>query len=194
MRAGACFGVHFGRWSDNGSQSERCHLLTYAPQQSAAHCSTSGAFEGGYRFATPLIGITPYAAVQVISLDLPAYAERSLVGGGPFALNYAGETTTDTRTELGLRTDKSLAMADGVLTLRGRLAWALQSRPRGECDLPVAAGHKLCRERRAAGSRFRARQRQRRAEVAERLLARRNIRRRVFRQRHQLRRQGRRQI
>ncbi|TAI64644.1 hypothetical protein CWO89_17760 [Bradyrhizobium sp. Leo170] len=129
VRAGACFGVHFGRWSDNGSQSERWHLLTYAPQQSAAHCSTSGAFEGGYRFATPLIGITPYAAVQVISLDLPAYAERSLVGAGLFALNYGAQTTTDTRTELGLRTDKSFAMEDGVLTLRGRLAWAHDYNP-----------------------------------------------------------------
>ena len=41
-----------------------------------------------------------------------------------FALNYAAQTTTATRTELGLRTDKSFAMQDGVLTLRGRAAWA----------------------------------------------------------------------
>ena len=31
---------------------------------------------------------------------------------------------TDPRSELGFRTDKSYAMPDGVLTLRGRLAWA----------------------------------------------------------------------
>ncbi len=43
-------------------------------------------------------------------------------GGGLFALNYAAQTTTDTRTELGLRSDKSFAMTDGVLTLRGRAA------------------------------------------------------------------------
>jgi len=29
---------------------------------------------GGYRFATPVIGITPYAAAQVISFRLPDYA------------------------------------------------------------------------------------------------------------------------
>ena len=38
----------------------------------------SGRFEGGYRFATPMIGITPYAAAQVISFNLPAYAEQTL--------------------------------------------------------------------------------------------------------------------
>jgi len=84
----------------------------------------SGRFEGGYRFATPFMGITPYAAAQVISFNLPNYSEASQTGGGLFALNYAAETVTDTRTELGLRGDKSFAMPDGVLTLRGRAAWA----------------------------------------------------------------------
>jgi uncharacterized protein with beta-barrel porin domain len=86
--------------------------------------SFSGRFEGGYRFVTPLAGITPYGAVQVIDFNLPSYAEQSLTGGGLFALNYAAQTTTDTRTELGFRDDKSYAMQDGMLTLRGRAAWA----------------------------------------------------------------------
>jgi uncharacterized protein with beta-barrel porin domain len=34
------------------------------------------------------------------------------------------EARFDPRSELGFRTDKSFAMPDGVLTLRGRLAWA----------------------------------------------------------------------
>jgi uncharacterized protein with beta-barrel porin domain len=89
----------------------------------------SARFEGGYRFATPMIGITPYAAAQVISFNLPAYAEQSLLGGGLFALNYAAQTTTATRTELGLRGDKSFAMQDAVLTLRGRAAWAHDYNP-----------------------------------------------------------------
>lgn len=84
----------------------------------------SGRFEGGYRFATPLAGITPYVAAQVISFNLPAYAEQVLGGAGVFALNYAAQTTTATRTELGLRTDKSYAVQDGIFTLRGRAAWA----------------------------------------------------------------------
>jgi uncharacterized protein with beta-barrel porin domain len=84
----------------------------------------SGRFEGGYRFATPLAGITPYVAAQAISFNLPAYAEQVLGGAGVFALNYAAQTTTATRTELGLRTDKSFAVQDGIFTLRGRAAWA----------------------------------------------------------------------
>lgn len=31
---------------------------------------------------------------------------------------------TDARSELGVRTDKSFAMSNGVLSLRGRLTWA----------------------------------------------------------------------
>lgn len=89
----------------------------------------SARFEGGYRFTTPMIGITPYAAAQVTSFNLPNYSEVSLNGGGLFALNYASQSLTDTRSELGLRTDKSYAMQNGVLTLRGRAAWAHDYNP-----------------------------------------------------------------
>lgn len=89
----------------------------------------SARFEGGYRFTTPLIGITPYAAAQVTDFNLPSYSEVSLNGGGLFALNYASQSLTDTRSELGLRTDKSYAMQNGVLTLRGRAAWAHDYNP-----------------------------------------------------------------
>ncbi|WP_249164326.1 autotransporter domain-containing protein [Bradyrhizobium jicamae] len=86
--------------------------------------SFSARFEGGYRFATPLVGLAPYWAVQVVSFRLPSYAETAVIGTPLFALNYAGQTTTATRTELGLRTDKSYALQDAMLTLRGRAAWA----------------------------------------------------------------------
>ncbi|MBR1259898.1 autotransporter domain-containing protein [Bradyrhizobium sp. U87765 SZCCT0134] len=87
----------------------------------------SGRAETGYRLVAPWvggIGVTPYAAVQVTAFDLPAYAERAVAGTSAFALNYAGKSITDTRTELGLRTDKSFAVQDGILTLRSRFAWA----------------------------------------------------------------------
>lgn len=89
----------------------------------------SARFEGGYRVTTPLIGITPYAAAQVTNFNLPNYSEVSLNGGGLFALNYASQSVTDTRSELGLRTDKSYAMQNGVLTVRGRAAWAHDCNP-----------------------------------------------------------------
>ena len=70
------------------------------------------------------IGITPYAAAQFVTFDLPAYAESALSGASTFALAYNAKDVTDTRSELGIRTDKSCAMTDGILTLLGRLAWA----------------------------------------------------------------------
>ncbi|MGN1285570.1 MAG: autotransporter domain-containing protein [Bradyrhizobium sp.] len=92
----------------------------------------SGRLEGGYRFVAPWIGgigITPYAAGQFTSFELPAYAERVISGLPTFALSYAGKSVTDPRSELGLRTDKSFAVQDGMLTLRTRLAWAHDYNP-----------------------------------------------------------------
>jgi uncharacterized protein with beta-barrel porin domain len=87
----------------------------------------SGRAEGGYRFATPWIGgigLTPYAAGQFVAFDLPGYAEQAIAGVNTFALSYASKSATDTRSELGIRTDKSFAMQNGIFTLRGRAAWA----------------------------------------------------------------------
>jgi len=84
----------------------------------------SGRLEGGYRFATPWVGLAPYAAAQFTTFDLPAYAEQVLAGAGTFALNYAAKDVTDARSELGVRTDRSFALPNAILTLRGRLAWA----------------------------------------------------------------------
>lgn len=81
--------------------------------------------EGGYRFAVPLgVGLTPYAAAQSTTFDLPAYSEQALSGSNAFALAYAAKTYTDVRSELGLRTDKAFAQPDGTILLQGRLAWA----------------------------------------------------------------------
>jgi T5SS/PEP-CTERM-associated repeat protein len=92
----------------------------------------SGRVEGGYRLVAPVmggIGITPYAAGQFTSFDLPAYAEQAVTGANTFALAYGSRSVTDTRSELGLRSDKSYAMLDGILTLRGRVAWAHDFNP-----------------------------------------------------------------
>jgi uncharacterized protein with beta-barrel porin domain len=92
----------------------------------------SGRLEGGYRFIAPWvggIGLTPYGAAQFTTFDLPAYTEQVISGTDAFALNYASKSVTDTRGELGLRGDKALALRDGVMTLRGRLAWAHDFNP-----------------------------------------------------------------
>ncbi|WP_247510281.1 autotransporter outer membrane beta-barrel domain-containing protein [Bradyrhizobium sp. 157] len=84
----------------------------------------SGRVEGGYRFVTPWTGITPYAAGQFTTFDLPAYGEQALSGTNTFALGYGAKSVTASRSELGVRTDKSWAMTDAIFTLRGRFAWA----------------------------------------------------------------------
>ncbi|MDO9381245.1 MAG: autotransporter domain-containing protein [Hyphomicrobiaceae bacterium] len=84
----------------------------------------SGRGEVGYRVATPLIAVTPYAAGQFTTFELPAYAEQVITGTNTFALAYAAKTVTAARSELGLRSDKSWAMPESVFTLRGRVAWA----------------------------------------------------------------------
>ncbi|WFU81055.1 autotransporter domain-containing protein [Bradyrhizobium sp. CIAT3101] len=89
----------------------------------------SSRIEGGYRQATPWIGLTPYAALQATMFSLPSYSEFAVVGNNTFALNYAAKDVTSTRTELGLRADRSFAAAGGVLTLRGRAAWAHDFNP-----------------------------------------------------------------
>ena len=75
------------------------------------------------------LGLTPYAAAQVIAFGLPAYGENAVSGANTFALSYAARSVTATRSELGLRSDKSFAMNDTILTLRGRAAWAHDFNP-----------------------------------------------------------------
>jgi uncharacterized protein with beta-barrel porin domain len=92
----------------------------------------SGRLEGGYRFVAPWVGgvgITPYAAAQFTTFDLPAYAESVVSGANTFALAYGAKSVTDTRSELGIRADKSWATQNAILTLRGRAAWAHDFNP-----------------------------------------------------------------
>jgi uncharacterized protein with beta-barrel porin domain len=95
----------------------------------------SGRIEGGYRYVTPWMGVTPYAAGQFTTFDLPSYAETVVSGAGTFALSYASKSITASRSELGVRSDKSYAVGDAILTLRGRAAWAHDFNP----DRSIAA-------------------------------------------------------
>jgi autotransporter-associated beta strand protein len=95
----------------------------------------SGRVEGGYRFVAPWMGLTPYAAAQFTTFNLPGYAEQVLSGANTFALAYGSKSVTDGRSELGLRTDKSFALANAIVTLRGRAAWAHDFNP----DRTIAA-------------------------------------------------------
>ena len=72
-----------------------------------------------------MMDVTPYAAAQFVSYRLPSYFEQVVSGANTFALAYNGKDVTASRSELGIRTEKSFAQeSDSVLTLRSRLAWA----------------------------------------------------------------------
>lgn len=87
--------------------------------------SYGGRVETGYRFATPVVAITPYAAVQAEAFEMPSYNETVAVGTNDFALAYNSQRSTDTRTEVGTWLDHSFAApADSVVVWRGRVAWA----------------------------------------------------------------------
>ena len=80
--------------------------------------------EGGWRYDIGRFGLIPHAAFQVQRVHTSAYGERATIGPGDFALNYAAQTLTDTRTELGFWADTEHALADGAtLLLRARAAW-----------------------------------------------------------------------
>ncbi len=59
----------------------------------------AGRAESGWRFGTPFAGITPYGAVQIVSLDLPGFSETATSGSNAFALSYSGRTDTQTRSD-----------------------------------------------------------------------------------------------
>ena len=110
--------------------------LVHAPTASRWAISSRASFQGqsyaargeaGYRYGVPItgyiIGVTPYAALQVQDFHTPGYSETDLSGGG-FGLTYNAMNATDTRSELGARFDNLTMWYDMPLILRGRLAWA----------------------------------------------------------------------
>ena len=86
--------------------------------------SFGGRLEAGYRYGQGSFGITPYAALQASVVRLPAYAENATAGSNAFALQYDRQSDSLFRTELGSWFDHSRVIRGGVMTLRGRAAWA----------------------------------------------------------------------
>jgi T5SS/PEP-CTERM-associated repeat protein len=145
--------------------------------------SFAGRAEAGYRFGWPVVGITPYAALQAQNFHTPGYSEVDASAGG-FGLTYNSRTGTDTRSELGSRFDYVTAFSrDAVLTWRGRLAWAHDwvSDPNAHLRVPGASRRELHRQRRDAGEELRARLGRRGAALCQRRLVAGQARRRVRR-------------
>jgi len=86
--------------------------------------SYGGRAEGGYRFGLPFAGVTPYVALQAQAFTVPAFVESDTAGGG-LGIAFAGRSASQTRTELGSRFDRAIALdPTRLLTLYGKVAWA----------------------------------------------------------------------
>jgi outer membrane autotransporter protein len=80
--------------------------------------------EAGYRYAAlPMLGVTPYAALQAQDFHTPSYSETDVTGGG-FGLSYNAMNASDIRSELGARFDDPTLIGGMPLILRARVAWA----------------------------------------------------------------------
>lgn len=81
--------------------------------------NVAGQVEAGYRIGW----LVPFAAIGVQAFHTPSYSETSQ-NGSIFALHYNSQTTTGTRTQLGLRTTAVFVIDDGLdLRLHTRTAW-----------------------------------------------------------------------
>ena len=86
--------------------------------------SYGGRLEAGYRYAVrPMMGVTPYAALQAQAFHTPSYSETDLSNTG-FGLSYNAIHATDTRSEIGARFDDLIMLGAMPLVLRARAAWA----------------------------------------------------------------------
>jgi outer membrane autotransporter protein len=84
--------------------------------------SYGGRAEAGYHLGWPVFTVTPYAAVQAQAFHIPSLIETDVTGTG---LGFAGRTPNDTRSELGARFDRAVALSSStVLALRAKVAWA----------------------------------------------------------------------
>ena len=130
----------------------------------------SGRIEGGYRFVAPVfggIGLTPYAAGQFTTFDLPNYAEQAVSAPAPLHWPTRRRVSPTAAANSACAADKSFAVPDGIFTLRGRSAWAYDYNPDRNfgATFQTLPGRMLCCQRRATQARRRADHRIRRIEM-----------------------------
>jgi uncharacterized protein with beta-barrel porin domain len=112
------------KYDPTPTASHAARGLANASYWSAGRERVFGGVEGGYRFATPWLGLTPYAAGQFTTFALPAYAEQVVAGSNAITLSYAERASRAARSEPGRAATSPLPCQTGLLTLRGCAAWA----------------------------------------------------------------------
>ena len=143
--------------------------------------SYGGRLEGGYRFATPYLGITPYAAIQAQSFHTPGYTET---GADPQRLcahfQWPRRHRYQERVGRALRPGAGGLFKCGVGAARARRVGArLGQRPDADATVPGASRLELHRQRRAPAAERRAGVGRRGASLRQRDHVTRQVRRRV---------------
>src|SRR5262245_32586044 len=82
--------------------------------------SYGGRAEAGYHLGWPVFTVTPYAAVQAQAFHIPSLTETDVTGTG-LGFAFAGRTPTDTRSELGARFERAVALGSSTLALRAKV-------------------------------------------------------------------------
>jgi autotransporter-associated beta strand protein len=109
---------------DHTSQTDRTAVSIEELKAKYSGSVYGGRFETGYAFPAGTVSITPYAAIQAQSFKTPTYSEVD-TAKGDFGLTYNGQTSSDTRTELGARFDVLTPVGEkSQLVLGLRAAWA----------------------------------------------------------------------
>jgi outer membrane autotransporter protein len=99
-------------------------------QGGAAAHGWGARIEAGHRFEAAGFGVMPFAALQAQAIRTPAFTETATSGTSAFALTYGAQTTTRTRSELGIAADQRIADAGGAaLSVFGRAAWGHEFSP-----------------------------------------------------------------
>lgn len=124
MRNGPAYLAGAASFAQFWMKTERTAFLNDRLEARFNAQSYGGRLEGGWRFATPLGGVSPYAAIQAQSFRTPTYSETDLTGQG-FGLTYNGRNLNATRGELGARFDHRIPWSEiAVISLQARAAWA----------------------------------------------------------------------
>jgi outer membrane autotransporter protein len=106
----------------HGVSTDRSLIVGGADRFTAAFTAQNVAaeIEAGYRVGW----FTPYAALREQAFYTPAYSESTASGSPLFALAYEARSTTTTRTELGIKFDRTITLGNGMkVGLRTRTAW-----------------------------------------------------------------------
>ncbi|MBY0422564.1 MAG: autotransporter domain-containing protein, partial [Parvularculaceae bacterium] len=79
--------------------------------------------EAGWRFGLEQGVLAPFAAIQLAHASLPTVSERVASGSNQFALTFNAKSTSEWRSELGVKGAKAVALGGANVLLGGGAAW-----------------------------------------------------------------------